>query len=116
MKLYTIERDENGLPVRLVGGAKRGRPAGSVTRHAASRAVPAYGFARDWSACTVGENIKRERERVNVSAEELAARLGLCTHAVLHWERGTRCPPLGQIVRVAWALGCRVDALMEGLL
>jgi len=90
-----------------------GRPVGSRDKHGRALPVLSLGYARDKAAMHVGDAIRAARERVDVSAEELAGRLEVCTATVLAWEAGRKIPPVAQLLRVAWALGVRVAELVE---
>lgn len=90
-----------------------GRPRGSVDRHGRALPVPSYGYARDLMASEVGVAIRQARERMNVSAEELADRLGVSVLTVHAWERRRSCPSSGNLLRVAMALGVRLSTLVE---
>jgi ribosome-binding protein aMBF1 (putative translation factor) len=92
-----------------------GRPPGSVTRWRSALPVPSWHVAKMRIAPKLGRAIQAERELRSVSAEEVAGRLGLCKGTIMKWERGDACPTIADLVRVAWALGCRVDALLEDM-
>ena len=91
----------------------RGRPPGSIDRRGRALPVQGIGYARDKAALHIGPAIQREREAVDVSAEELAGRLGVAVGTLHGWESARSCPSVANLLRVAWALGCRVSALME---
>jgi len=91
----------------------RGRPLGSVDRRGRALPVQGIGYARDKAAMHLGDAIRAARERMDVSAEELAGRLEVSKQTVMGWEAGRACPSLAQLLRVAWALGVRVAELVE---
>lgn len=60
-----------------------------------------------------GANVRRLRNRLGVSQEELAARCGLHRTYVGSVERGERNVSLLNILRLAQALGCRAEELLR---
>jgi transcriptional regulator with XRE-family HTH domain len=60
----------------------------------------------------LGRAIRRSRERLGLSQEELAARSGLHRTYVGGIERGERNPSYTNIVRIADALGERPSSLL----
>ena len=67
------------------------------------------------NAQTVGFNLRKFRERVGISQEELADRCGLHRTYVGSVERGERNISLDNIVRLANALDVSAGQLLEGL-
>lgn len=67
------------------------------------------------AARRLGAAITAARERANVSADELAAAVGVDLATMLRWERGACCVPLHQVWRVALALGIAPTSLLEVL-
>jgi len=55
--------------------------------------------------------IRRLREALDLTQEQLGAKLGVGKSAVCHWERGRRLPPAGEIKRLATALKTTVARL-----
>jgi len=74
-------------------------------------AAPASATTR----ATFAANLRRERRRVGLSQEALAAASGLHRTEVSLLERGGRDPRLSTVVRVADALGVPPPALLAGL-
>ena len=74
-------------------------------------ATPASATTR----ATFAANLRRERRRVGLSQEALAAASGLHRTEVSLLERGGRDPRLSTVVRVADALGVPPPALLAGL-
>jgi DNA-binding transcriptional regulator YiaG len=93
--------------------ARRGRPLGSVQLYGKALPVLSEEYARDKAALHIGVAIQRERERFEVSAAELAARLEVDEGTVHSWERGAACPSVANLLRIAWALGIPVTRLVE---
>lgn len=73
--------------------------------------VPSKRTLRYRASC-VGPVIQGVREARGCSAEELAARVGVTTWTVCHWESGRGVPPLHRLVAIAAALACRVADLV----
>ena len=69
----------------------------------------------DTPATTVGETVRRLREREGISQEELADRCGLHRTYVGSVERGERNVSLANIVRLAKALNVSPASLLEGV-
>jgi ribosome-binding protein aMBF1 (putative translation factor) len=67
------------------------------------------------AARKVGNAITLARESVDVSADELAAAIGVGRWTVLRWERGEACAPLAQIWRIALALGIAPTHIVQVL-
>ncbi len=91
---------------------KTGRPRGSVDRHASLRSAESKKACAE-RAAWVGPAIQAAREAAEVSAEELAARIGRTPWMVYRYEKGRSIPPLPTIVAIAAALGVRVSSLFE---
>jgi len=62
-----------------------------------------------------GAAVRRRRQVLGISQEELALRAGLHRTYVGDVERGTRNVSLRNIRRLAAALGCTISDLMRGL-
>ena len=60
-------------------------------------------------------NLRRVRERVGISQEELGARCGLHRTEISFLERAQREPRLSTIVKLAKALGVKPADLLKGL-
>lgn len=57
--------------------------------------------------------IKEIRQRLNLSQADLAARLGVSVPTVSRYETGERSPDLETAAKIAKALGCKVDDLID---
>lgn len=88
------------------------RPKGSPDRHGRCVRAVTEGEA-DRLVAGVGPRIRLIREESDVSATELAAALEINPLTVHHWEAGRRNPTLGNVYRVAAALGVRVSDVLE---
>jgi transcriptional regulator with XRE-family HTH domain len=63
-----------------------------------------------------GENLRRTRRQTDISQEELGFRAGLHRTEVGLLERGARVPRIDTVVKLAGALGVRIDcALLDGM-
>jgi transcriptional regulator with XRE-family HTH domain len=63
-----------------------------------------------------GANLARERERANLSQEEVGLRASLHRTEIGLLERGARVPRIDTLVKLATVLGVRIDcALLEGI-
>lgn len=69
----------------------------------------------DTPSTTLGETVRRLREREGISQEELADRCGLHRTYVGSVERGERNVSLANIVRLAKALNVLPASLLEGM-
>ena len=63
---------------------------------------------------SVGENIKKMREKRNIKQSELAERTGVTQAMICQMERGTRNPSLQLGLEIAKVLDCTVDELLNG--
>ena len=61
----------------------------------------------------VGSRIKKAREKMNLTQEELAAMLDLSTTHISVIERGVKPPKLDTFIRIANALQVSADYLLE---
>jgi len=61
-----------------------------------------------------GENVRRRRQRLQLSQEELADKAGLHRTYIGSIERGERNVSLDNIVRIAEALGMKPAVLLGG--
>lgn len=59
-------------------------------------------------------NIKRLRELRNLTQEELAERINVSRSTVAMWETDKNIPPTKILLRLATALCCSVDDLLNG--
>lgn len=91
-----------------------GRPRGS--RDLCSPALPTISDAEARRrARKVGHLMREARRNAQVSAEELAHRLGVSRAIVFAWESGRVSPPLARLIRAAICLGATPAALVEDL-
>lgn len=58
-------------------------------------------------------NIKKYRENMNYSQNELAEIIGVKSSTLCQWENGKRYPRIQMLPRIAEALGCTVDELIK---
>lgn len=57
-------------------------------------------------------NITNARERMGISQEQLANRLGVSRQTVYRWEKGKAKPPASAIYMMADLFGCSTDYLL----
>jgi transcriptional regulator with XRE-family HTH domain len=66
----------------------------------------------------IGQNIKELRKSITIghsmSQADLAQKTGLEPSAISHFETGRRRPSLGNLKRLAEALGVSIDTLVYG--
>lgn len=57
----------------------------------------------------IGNSIRAERSRVNMSQEALAHLVGIDERTLRRWEQDETDVPVGQLIRIADALKCPID-------
>lgn len=57
-------------------------------------------------------NMKAERARLGLSAEQVAAEIGVSTNTILSWESGEKEPKAVNIIRLAKFYGCAAEYLL----
>jgi putative transcriptional regulator len=62
----------------------------------------------------VGRRIAQLRDRLGMTQEDLAERLGVTRAKVSHWERGGHAPSLAQLIDLGKVLKTRLDRLLVG--
>lgn len=71
------------------------------------------GAIRKANAIDLGKSIKIARKKAGLTQKELAEAVGMISHvSVGRWECGMRSPTYETIVKIADALGCRVEDLL----
>ena len=63
---------------------------------------------------TFGEAMKKKREQIGLTQQELAEKLFVSRQTVCRWENGTRCPDLVMAKKIALVLGIPMDDLIPG--
>lgn len=58
------------------------------------------------------ENLRRLREKANLTQQDVAAALGITRSAVSRWESGRKKPSSGRLLRLAKLYGCTVEDLL----
>lgn len=66
-------------------------------------------------ARTFGENLRRVRKAANLSARELAARVGVTPPVMSKWETQKGLPEGPTLIKLAKALGVSIDELLAGV-
>ena len=64
----------------------------------------------------MGKRVRKQRQLIGLTQQELAERIGVSTSFVGHVERGTRKASLETLVALSTALGVGVDYLLAGSL
>ena len=64
----------------------------------------------------LGRRVRKQRQLIGLTQQELAERIGVSTSFVGHVERGTRKASLETLVALSNALGVGVDYLLAGSL
>lgn len=67
------------------------------------------------AADTFARNLKRARERAELSQEALADKAGMHRNEISLLERGEREPKIGTVARLAKALGVPTADLLKGM-
>lgn len=62
----------------------------------------------------IGHNLRRIRRAADVTQTALAASMNTTKHVLSRYENGVVCMDLLRAVQIARALGCDVNALVEG--
>jgi len=73
-----------------------------MTDHSERNAIPGF-----------PERLRELREDKGLTRDELAVRAGTSSHSIVKMELGLRYPSLELAWRVAQALGCKVDSLLQ---
>ena len=60
------------------------------------------------------KQLKKYREKKNLSQEDLAGRLYVSRQAISRWEAGDATPDLGNLIKLAEIFDCSLDALVIG--
>ena len=64
----------------------------------------------------MGKRVRKQRQLIGLTQQELAERIGVSTSFVGHVERGTRKASLETLVALSNALGVGVDYLLAGMI
>ena len=59
-------------------------------------------------------NIKKAREKVGLTQQELANELGIAQSTVAMWETQNSLPRTDKLLALAKVLGCTIDELLKG--
>ena len=63
---------------------------------------------------TLGQRISLYRKKLNISQEELGARLGVSRQAVSKWETGAADPSTANLLALAKLYGVPAEELLRG--
>ena len=61
----------------------------------------------------MGKRVRKQRQLIGLTQQELAERIGVSTSFVGHVERGTRKASLETVINIANALGVSADTLLQ---
>lgn len=61
---------------------------------------------------SIGESIKKLREKANMTQKELADALEIKQCAVSHWEQGIRLPSLANVISIAKLFNTTTDEVL----
>ena len=64
---------------------------------------------------TLGQRISLYRKKLNISQEELGARLGVSRQAVSKWETGTADPSTSNLLALAKLFGISAEELLRSV-
>jgi transcriptional regulator with XRE-family HTH domain len=64
---------------------------------------------------TLGQRLQRLRQAANFTQAQLAAQTGLAVSNIRNWEQDHRTPNLFALLKVARALGRRMEDFVEGV-
>lgn len=64
---------------------------------------------------TLGQRISLYRKKLNISQEELGARLGVSRQAVSKWETGTADPSTSNLLALAKLFGVSAEELLRSV-
>ena len=64
---------------------------------------------------TLGQRIRLYRKKLNISQEELGARLGVSRQAVSKWETGTADPSTSNLLALAKLFGVSAEELLRSV-
>lgn len=63
----------------------------------------------------IGQRIRTARVECNLTQEELANKVGVARGTINYWERGSREPKIGDVIRLASELNTSCDYLLQGV-
>ena len=63
--------------------------------------------------CYVGKNIRKHREKLNITQQELSQKLFVSFQAVSAWERGLSLPDLENTAKLSKIFGIKIDTLLS---
>jgi len=64
----------------------------------------------------LGKNLKKLREKNNLTQEDLANSLAVSRQAVCMWERGERTPKVNVLTKISKTFGVSLDQMINGKL
>lgn len=62
----------------------------------------------------LGSRIKTEREKLNLSQDDLAKKMNLSRQAISKWETGSSYPDIGKILKLSEIFNLSLDELVKG--
>ena len=64
---------------------------------------------------SVGENIKKTRNKIGITQEELAEKINVTRQAVSNWENGKTEPDIETLTKIAQIFDISIDELVDGI-
>lgn len=58
-------------------------------------------------------SIKIKREKMRLSQEDVAEKIGVSRFTIINWESGKREPKLSELIKLANLFGCTIDELVN---
>ena len=64
---------------------------------------------------SVGENIKKTRNKIGITQEQLAEKINVTRQAVSNWENGKTEPDIETLTKIAQIFDISIDELVDGI-
>src|SRR5439155_21003877 len=93
------------LDIAQAIGGRRGREKGANMTNRVSSPTTPSGF---------GGLIRKQREAMRMTVAQLAGRIGVSRNTITNYEAGKTEPSASDLMRLAGALGCPINDLLDG--